>query len=217
MSNLSMKANFRDSVGTGSARALRREGRVPCVVYGNGKEAKAISLSSKDVDTICHRFDVMTNVVHLEVDGKVSKVLTKQISVHPVTDQIEHVDFFAIDEAKNFRVEVPIKITGKEKSVEIKRGGVVNMAKRFLKCEVNKDNIPESIAIDVSEIKMGAPFSLRDIKLPSGVQLVDKDLNQTILKVTGKRSKSMMEEEAPTAEGESTEEKQEEEATQQSK
>lgn len=217
MDNLAIKADFRETVGTGAARAIRRAGGVPCVIYSQGKEAKAISLSIKDINSICHRFDVMTNVVNLEIDGKVRKALVKQISVHPVTDQIEHVDFVDIEESISLRVNVPIKIVGKEKSIEIKRGGVVNMAKRFLKCEVNKDNVPQSIIIDVSNIKMGSPFSLKDVNLPSGVKLVYKDLDQTILKVTGKRSKSMLEEEgAESAEGgdeEETDKKEEENST----
>ncbi|MCH9753599.1 MAG: 50S ribosomal protein L25/general stress protein Ctc [Alphaproteobacteria bacterium] len=202
MSDLSIKADFRETVGTGSARAIRREGKVPCVVYSKGQQGKHISLSARDVDLICHRFDVKTNTVRLEIDGKVQEVLVKQVSLHPVTDQIEHVDFLSIDDATLLRIDVPIKIIGKEKSVEIKRGGVVNMAKRFLTCEVKKDNIPHSIEIDVSGIKMGAPFALKDINLPSGIQLIDKDLNQTILKITGKRSKSMVEEETTAEEGE---------------
>jgi len=188
MGNLSIKADIREKVGTSAARAIRRSGNVPGIIYSQGQEGVTIAMSSKDMSMICNRFDVMTSVVNIDVDGKNYKVLPKQISLHPVTDEIEHADFIAIDNLSEITINVPISVVGRDKSVEIKRGGVVNMAKRFLKCVVKKDSIPRSIEIDVEKVRMGVPVSLKDVHLPAGVTLVDKDLKQTVLKVTGKRA-----------------------------
>lgn len=188
MGNLSIKADVRDKMGTGAARAIRRSGNVPGIIYSQGKEGISIMLSSKDMGMIYNRFNVMTSVVDIDVNGKHYKVLPKQVSLHPVTDEIEHADFLSIDNVDEVTINVPINVIGRDRSVEIKRGGVVNMAKRFLKCVVQKDSIPESIAIDVANVKMGVPVRLQDVILPSGVKLCDKDLKQTVLKVTGKRA-----------------------------
>jgi len=188
MGNLSIKADVRDKIGTGAARAIRRSGNVPGIIYSQGKEGISITLSSKDMGRIYNRFNVMTSVVDIDVNGKHYKVLPKQVSLHPVTDEIEHADFISIDNVDEVTINVPINVIGRDRSVEIKRGGVVNMAKRFLKCVVKKDSIPESIAIDVANVKMGVPVRLQDVIIPSGVRLCDKDLKQTVLKVTGKRA-----------------------------
>ena len=188
MGDLSIKACLREKVGTGSARAVRRSGMVPGIIYSNGKEGITISVSAKDASIICNRFDAKTNIVNIDVGSREYRVLPKQISLHPVTDSIEHVDFIAIDDVDKVKIDIPIRVLGRDKSIEIKRGGVINMAKRFLKCTVRKDSIPEAITIDISEIKMGTPVSLRNIVIPSGVISIHEDLDQTVLKITGKRS-----------------------------
>jgi large subunit ribosomal protein L25 len=187
MGGLSIKACIRDKVGTGAARAVRRDGMVPGVIYGH-EEGMHISISAKDASIICNRFDAKTNVVKLDFNGKECKVLAKQVSLHPVTDSIEHVEFISVDGDAQVKIDIPIKIVGREQSIEIKRGGVINMAKRFLKCTVRNNSIPEFITIDISSVKMGTPVSLRDIAIPSGVVSVHEDLDQTVLKITGKRS-----------------------------
>jgi large subunit ribosomal protein L25 len=219
MGNLSIKANLREKLGTGPTRAVRRLGQVPGIVYSKGMEGVTVAIDAKDASLVCNRFDSMTNVVELKVEDKIYKVLARQISLHPVTDSIEHIDFFALDGSNEISVDVPIRILGREKSVEIKRGGVVNVAKRSLRCRVNADNIPEAINVDVSEIIMGTPVTLGDISIPSGVNLVDKDLKQTILKITGKRSMaaSDAEEEGGEETAEGAEENKEENAAAESK
>lgn len=214
MGNLSIKADLREKLGTGAARAVRRSGKVPGVVYSKGKEGIAVAIDAKDASLVCHRFDSMTNVVELDVAGKTHKVLARQISTHPVTDSIEHVDFFSIDDSNEITVNVPVRILGREKSIEIKRGGVVNVAKRFLRCRVSAESIPEAIDVDVSDVRMGTPVTLGEISIPSGVSLVDKDLKQTVLKITGKRSMaaSATDEEETSEEAAEGEEKKEEAA-----
>jgi len=188
MGGLSIKACVRNKVGTGAARAIRREGMVPGVIYGNQKEDMHISIAAKDAGIICNRFDVKTNVVKFDFDGKERKVVAKQISVHPVTDSIEHIEFISVDGDAQVKIDIPIKVIGREQSIEIKRGGVINMARRSLKCTVRNQSIPEFITIDISRVKMGTPVSIRDIAIPSGVVSVHEDLDQTVLKITGKRS-----------------------------
>jgi large subunit ribosomal protein L25 len=188
MVNLSIKALVREKVGTGAARATRREKMVPGVIYNKSGNSVHVAISEKDAINVCHKFDVKTKAVHLDIGSKDLKVLPKKVSVHPVTDAIEHIEFLSVEGSLQVVVDIPVKVVGKENSIEIKRGGVINMAKRSLKCTVNSDNIPAMISIDISQVKMGIPVSLRDIVVPSGVVAIHENLDQTILKITGKRS-----------------------------
>jgi len=192
MVDLSIKAFVREKVGTGAARAIRREKMVPGVIYIKGGHSVHVAISEKDAISICHRFDAKTRAVNLDAGSKKLKVLPKRVSVHPVTDVIEHIEFLSVEGAAQVVVDIPVKILGRENSAEIKRGGVVNIAKRSLKCTVKSDNIPSVISIDVSQVKMGVPVSLRDIVVPSGVMAIHEDLDQTVLKITGKRSASTL-------------------------
>ena len=200
---LLIQANLREKVGTGPARSLRATGNVPAVIYGKGEESKLFSMSQKEADMLYNQSQVRSAIVNIKIGDKIYVALPKQFSVHPVTDSVEHIDFmFVGDQIKKVRINIPIRIKGKEKSMGIKKGGVLNVVFRSIPCKVEKDKIPPFIEIDVSGMDVGVTLQLKDITFPAGVKLLIKDLNHTFLRLTGKRK--VVEEaeiKAPTAEG----------------
>ncbi|NRA74004.1 MAG: 50S ribosomal protein L25/general stress protein Ctc [Rickettsiales bacterium] len=206
--SLLIQANLREKVGTGATRSLRGSGYVPAVVYGKGEETKLISISQKEAETLYNKSRIKTAMTKLKLADKDYNVFPKQFSLHPVTDSVEHVDFMFVNEkAKELRIRIPVSVKGKEKCPGIKKGGLLNIVFRSLPCKVVKDKVPSCIEIDVSKMDVGITLRLKDIILPEGVSLLIKDLNQTFLRLTGKR-KVIEEAEiaAPGEEGEATDE-----------
>jgi large subunit ribosomal protein L25 len=184
---LSIQAQLREKAGTGPSRSLRVAGSVPAVIYGRGEESKLVSISQKEADMLYEKSQVRSATVNLQVGGQSYIALPKQFSLHPVTDAVEHVDFMFVDGTPELQINIPIRIKGKERSVALKQGGVINLVFRSLACRVTKDKIPPYIEIDISDMPIGTTLRLKDINLPSGVKLVTKDLNQTFLRFTGKK------------------------------
>ena len=186
--SLLIQANLREAVGSGATRSLRATGYVPAVVYGKGEDTKLISITQKEADLLYNKSRVNTAMVKLKLDSKDYDVFPKQFSLHPVTDYVEHIDFmFVSEKSTDLQMNVPIKLKGKDKSPGVKKGGVVNMVFRSLPCRVARDKVPSCIEVDVSKMDVGITLRLKDISLPEGVKLLIKDLNQTFLRLTGKR------------------------------
>ena len=185
---LLIQANLRKKVGTGPARNLRAAGYVPAVVYGKGEESKLIVISQREANILYGESQMRSAVVNIKMENKSYDVFPKQFSLHPVTDSVEHVDFmFVSDKTTELRINVPIKLKGKDKSIGIKKGGVMNIVFRALPCKVEKDKVPPYIEIDVSKMEIGVTLRFKDIVLPEGIKLLIKDLNQTFLRLTGKK------------------------------
>ncbi len=204
-STMSIDAEIRENSGKGIARSLRRAQRVPAIIYSKGSDSTLISLPQKEVQNLRNKFNFMTTVVELNLDGKKRKVLAKEMSLHPVSDLVEHIEFISVDGGnKKVKVNVPIRIVGAEKSAGLKRNAVLNMSKRFIECYVKTDDVPEAIDIDVSKISVGDVIKLKDIKIPSSLEFKTKNTAQVILKMSGKRAVKI-EEETTEAESESSE------------
>lgn len=190
-----LNATSRDRAGKGSARALRREGKVPGVVYSHGKEAMSIALSAKEVVLEYQRGRFRSRLVDIKVDGKVVQALPKDLQFHPVSDQIEHVDFIKVEAGVPVRVQVPVKFNGVDKSVGIKRGGVLNIVRHEIEFTCAPEAIPMFIEVNVQDMDIGDSVHINDIKLPSGVAPVIKR-NFTVATVAGRKAE---EEVVPTA------------------
>jgi len=186
---LVIQAHLREKAGTGPSRSLRVAGNVPAVMYGKGEETSLISIAQKEADMLYQKSQTRSATIDIELKGKHYVALPKVFSLHPVTDSVEHVDFMLVaDAAKELRINIPIRIKGKEKSSVTKQGGVINLVFRSLPCRVEKDKIPPYIEIDITEMQVGTTLRLRDITLPDGVKLLIKDLGQTFLRFTGKKA-----------------------------
>ncbi len=190
-----LSASLRDRVGKGSSRSLRREGKVPGIVYSHGKEAMSIALSANEVTIEYRRGRFRSRLMEIKIDGKVIQALPKDVQFHPVSDQIEHVDFIRVEAGQPVRVQVPVKFSGQDKCAGLKRGGVLNIVRHEIEFVCKPESIPASIELNVSTMDIGDSIHINDVKLPDGVTPVIKR-NFTIATIAGRSS---ADEEKPVA------------------
>jgi large subunit ribosomal protein L25 len=191
-----LNAETRENAGKGVARALRREGKVPAIMYGNDKEPVSLALNANELRQQYLKGRFQSRLVELKLNGKdVVKALPRDVQFHPVTDQIEHVDFQQVDPAKATHVYVPVKFVGNEKSIGLKRGGVLNIVRHEIEFYCKPDSIPHHIELDTTNMNIGDAIHIKDVKLPEGVIPVIKR-NFTIATIAGRGKE---EEAAPVA------------------
>ena len=165
-----LKATARPRAGKGAARAVRREGRVPGVIYGDNQPPIAISL---DFDELKHRIFAgrfLTSICNIEVDGKKHRTIPRDFQLDPVRDTPIHVDFLRLGEGASIRVRIPVHIKNADQSPGVKRGGAVNIVTHHLELMCPADHIPESIDVDISGLEISHSRHLSDVKLPANVR-----------------------------------------------
>jgi large subunit ribosomal protein L25 len=198
--NYELKAEARDRVGKGSARELRRNGKVPAVIYGENQPPLAIALSYKDVYYKIHGGGFLTTIATIDVEGKKVEVLPKDFQLDPVRDFPVHVDFLRVGRNTIVTVEVPVHFINEEKSPGIKRGGVLNIVRHQVEFHCPANAIPDSITVDLDGTDIGDSIHISAVKLPEGVHPVIHDRDFTIATVAG--SSAMKSEADETAESE---------------
>ncbi|HEY0958456.1 MAG TPA: 50S ribosomal protein L25/general stress protein Ctc [Novosphingobium sp.] len=167
---LNLPAETRDRAGKGASRALRREGRVPAVVYGGNEEPLAIHVEEKELRRQLSTGHFFNSVVEVEVGGKKVRTLPKDVAFHPVTDRPLHADFLRISKDAKVHVNVPVVFINEEKSPGLKKGGVLNIVHHALDLICEADKIPDEITIDVTGLDVGDSIHIDSIKLPAGTQ-----------------------------------------------
>jgi large subunit ribosomal protein L25 len=174
---LSLPAETRDRAGKGASRALRREGRVPAVVYGGKEEPQSIHVELKELVRQLGTGHFFNSVVDIEVGGKTVRTLPKDVAFHPVTDRPLHVDFLRLAKDAKVHVNVPVHFINEAASPGLKRGGVLNIVRHELDLVCSPDSIPEEINIDVSGAEVGDSIHISHVKLPQGVEsgITDRD------------------------------------------
>lgn len=185
----------REQTGKGAARAARRKGFVPVNLYANGKPNVNLNVEGRAISNEYFRGGFMNKIVSFKLAGKEMFALARDIQLNPVTDKIEHADFLAIDEKSVVKVSVPVHFLNADKSVGIKRGGVLNIVRHKVELLSPVASIPAAIEIDVATLDIGGSIHTNDIALPQGVTPATKR-NLTIASIAG-RSKE--EEETPTS------------------
>jgi large subunit ribosomal protein L25 len=180
-----LKAEARDRVGKGSAREVRRQGKVPAVIYGDKQSPLPIALSYKDIYYKIHGGGFLTTVATIDVDGKKIQVLPKDYHLDPVRDFPTHVDFLRIGKNTVVRVEVPVHFVNQDKSPGLKRGGVLNIVRHEVEFQCPANAIPEFITVDLEGTEIGDSLHISAVKLPEGVRPVIRDRDFTIATVAG--------------------------------
>jgi large subunit ribosomal protein L25 len=175
-----LKAEAREQVGKGSARAVRRNGKVPAVIYGDKQPPLAIALSYKDVFYKIHGGGFLTTIATIDVDGKKIQVLPKDFQLDPVRDFPMHVDFLRIGKDTQVNVNVPVHFVNEEKSPGIKRGGVLNIVRHDVEFHCPANAIPDFITVDLTGTDIGDSLHISAVKLPEGVKPVISDRDFTI-------------------------------------
>lgn len=168
-------ASLRDRVGKGSARALRREAKTPAVIYGDKQPPLSIAVDTKETFLKLHAGGFLTHVAIIKVDGQEIKVLPRDYQLDPVTDTLVHVDFIRVSDATKVSVSVPVHFVGQDKSMGIKRGGVLNVAAHEVSLLVSANAIPEFLTVDISELNIGDAVHISSVKLPEGATLIGHD------------------------------------------
>ncbi len=173
-------ATVRDRVGKGAARALRREHKIPAVIYGDGKAALPIALPNKEVSLKLLGGGFLTTVATIDVGGEKIRVLPRDYQVDPVRDQLIHVDFLRIVAGDTIAVEVPVHFLNEAASPGLKRGGALNIVRHEVELECPADAIPASIEVDLSGLDIGDSVHISAVKLPEGVSPTIRDRDFTI-------------------------------------
>ncbi len=202
---LTIAAEPRERAGKGASRALRREGRVPAVIYGDKKEAIAIHVEERALNKLLGTGHFMNSLVQVEVDGKKTRTLPKDVAFDPVTDRPLHVDFFRLAKGAKVQVNIPVVFINEEDSPGLKRGGVMNVVRHELDLMCDADHIPDQIEIDVTGLEIGDSIHISSITLPNGAESSITDRDFTIAGVTAPSALKSSEDEAEEAE-DSTEE-----------
>jgi large subunit ribosomal protein L25 len=196
-----LKAEARERVGKGSAREVRRNGKVPAVIYGDKQPPLAIALSYKEIFYKIHGGGFLTTIATIDVDGQKIQVLPKDYQLDPVRDFPVHVDFLRIGKDTEVNVDVPVHFVNEEKSPGIKRGGVLNIVRHTVEFHCRANAIPEFITVDLTGAEIGDSIHISAVKLPEGVRPVIADRDFTIATVAGSSAmKPEPVEEAATAE-----------------
>jgi large subunit ribosomal protein L25 len=180
-----LKAEAREQVGKGSARAVRRDGKVPAVIYGDKQPPLAIALSYKDVYYKIHGGGFMTTIATIDVGGEKIQVLPKDYQLDPVRDFPMHVDFLRIGKDTIVTVDIPVHFINEEKSPGIKRGGVLNVVRHEVEFHCPATSIPEFITLDLDGTDIGDSLHISAVKLPEGVRPVISDRDFTIATIAG--------------------------------
>ncbi len=165
-----MKATARPRAGKGAARAVRREGRVPGVIYGNNEPPLNISLDHAELSQRIFAGKFLTSIYNIDIDGTKHRVIPRDFQLDTVRDMPVHVDFMRLGEGATIRVRVPIHITNVDQSPGVKRGGAVNIVTHALDVRCPADAIPEAFEVDVSGLEINHSRHLSDIKLPPDVR-----------------------------------------------
>jgi large subunit ribosomal protein L25 len=175
-----LKAEARDRVGKGSSRELRRNGRIPAVIYGDKQAPVSISLNTNEVTKRIHAGGFMTTVATIEVNGEKISVLPKDYQLDPVRDFTMHVDFIRVSANSTVTVEVPVHFINQEKCPAIKVGGVLNIVRHEVELHCPANDIPEFLTVDLAGHKIGDSLHISHVTLPAGVTPVITDRDFTI-------------------------------------
>jgi len=183
---IELNATSRKSAGKGAARAIRREGRVPAVIYGDNKAPEAISLNFVDILKALNTGMFLSTVYNVNIEGgATARVIPRDIQVDPVKDFPMHVDFLRIKKDARIVVEIAVHFVNEEECPGLKAGGAFNVVRHEIEVSCPADDIPESLDLDVGTLQIGDTLHASDLKLPKNMELTITDRDFSIVSVVG--------------------------------
>ncbi len=188
---LTLPAETRDRAGKGASRMLRREGRVPAVIYGGKEEPQTIHVEEKLLVRQLGTGHFFNSIVEIELGGATLRTLPKDVAFHPVSSRPLHADFLRLSANSKVHVAVPVLFVNEPLSPGLKRGGVLNVVRHELELVCDADKIPDDISIDVTGLEIGASIHISHVTLPEGVAsaITDRDFTiATIVAPSGLKS-----------------------------
>ncbi len=199
-----IKAEARPRAGKGAARSVRRDGKIPAVIYGDKQEPDLIALEHNELWTIVKRGRFTSTLFDINLDGKKVRVLPREVQLDPVRDTPLHVDFLRIGPDSRIRVNVPVRFINETASPGLKRGGVLNIVRHDIEVICPAGSIPPSLDFDLTGLEIGRSLHISAIELPDGVKptIMDRDFTVATIAGAGRGSVEEETEEAKEAEGE---------------
>ncbi len=194
-----IKAELREKAGKGSSRALRREDKIPAVIYGDKKDPTMVTVSRIDLVKQLNTGGFLNTSYEIQIGKDKETVLPRDVQFHPVTDWPLHVDFLRLAKGSSLNIMIPIHFVGDEVSPGIKSGGILNVVRHEVEFSCPANAIPEAIEIDISATEMNESIHISSVTLPKGVTPVIDDRDFTIATISapsGLKSAGAEEEEA---------------------
>lgn len=198
MAEIVLNVEVREDVGTGGARAARRAGKVPGVLYGGPLGPVSIAVASNEFRKALYSGKLLGHMVTLKHSGESQSVIAKDVQFHPVNDEPVHFDLYRVDEHQLIRISVPVHFKNQDASPGLKRGGALNIALHEVELMAPADSIPEELVVDLTGLDVGDSVRALDLKLPAGVQIAPHDRDATVASIA--TSSAMTSEEATTEE-----------------
>lgn len=177
---LNLPAELRERAGKGASRSLRREGRVPAVIYGGKEEPVTIHVEEKLLVKLLGTGHFMNSILMVEVDGKKVRTLPKDVATHPVTDRPIHADFLRLSKDAKIEVQIPVVFINEEDSPGLRKGGVLNVVRHEIDLICESDKIPSEIEVDVTGLEVGDSIHISSVTLPAGAESAITDRDYTI-------------------------------------
>ena len=197
---LTLPAEARERAGKGASRALRREGRIPAVIYGGKEEPTPIHVEEKELVRQLMTGHFMNSIVQIEIGGETVRTIPKDVALHPVTDRPTHADFFRLSKDAKIEVSIPVVFTNEEASPGLKKGGVLNVVRHEIELICENDKIPGEIEIDVTGKEVGDSIHISEVTLPEGSESAITDRDYTIATLVAPSALKKSEEEGEEGE-----------------
>jgi len=178
--HIALTAETRTQVGKGAARATRRNGRIPAVIYGDSKEPLSISLDPRQLNRELSHSGFFSTLIDITLDGQQNLVLCRDIQVHALTDAPLHADFLRVTDRTRIAVEVPVQFLNEEECPGLRAGGVLNIVRHEVELNCRAGAIPSELTVDLAKLDIGDSIHISDIELPDGVTPVIDDRDFTI-------------------------------------
>ena len=166
---ITLSAKKRETRTSGDINKLRVDGFVPGILYGGSEQNKKISLNKNSINNLIDSENFFSDILNLKIDGKEEKVLPRDISFDPLSDEPVHVDFLRIVKGAKLALEIPVKFINSEKSPGLKKGGVLNIVRRKIELKCPTENIPSELVVDLNNTEIGTSIKISSIKLPKNV------------------------------------------------
>ncbi len=183
-----LKAEVREGKGKGPAYQARLKGQIPGIVYGGKGEPETVNVDFRTLERHVEAGSFLTTLFMLDIAGKKTRVIPRQLQLDPVSDRPVHVDFMRLTEGSSVRLEIPVHFKGQEASPGLKKGGVLNIVRHELNVICPADNIPSAIIVDVAALDINETVHITDLDLPKGVKVLVKGRDNTVCSIVAPTS-----------------------------
>lgn len=179
-----LAATVRSGAGKGAARSVRREGRIPGVIYGGGVPAESISLDFRELNKLIYAGHFLTTIFEVDIEGRKERVIPRDYQLDVVRDTPLHVDFLRLRPGSSLRVDVPVHFINGDICPGIKKGGALNVVRHTIEMRVPADNIPEAVTADLATLEIADSLHISAIALPAGCKPTITDRDFTVATIT---------------------------------